>query len=176
MTDTAPLTVAPRRWTRWLWIPAGVAVLAVVGWWTQHPQSLSTSAETIHATAKAGQTTYVAVTGRGDVERELHLSNVEVDLLDDADGVRVEAKVCHGGSISTTTDPDPFCDSVEDAAGATLKLGGGDQLILAITADSARTVGVKQVEVSYREGLQWGTQPVGPIIVVDVVDVVDVVG
>jgi hypothetical protein len=163
------LSVAPRRWTRWLWIPAAVAVLAVIGWWTQHPQSLSTSADTVQATAKVGQTTYVAVTGRGDVERELNVSDVSVQLLDDADGVRVEPQVCHGGSISTTTDPDPFCDSLEDAEGATLKLGGGDQLILAITADTAGTVSVKQVEVSYREGLQWGTQPVGPLIVVDVV-------
>lgn len=164
------LDVQGRSWVRWLWIPGVLVVLALVAWWMTHPRELVTSEETVHVTAKEGSTVYVALTGRGvDGNRRLSISEVEFSKLAKGSGVELEAMICHRGSISATTDPRPFCDGVEDAEGHELDLGDGDQLIVAITADEPQTVAIKDVDVTFREGLQWGTQPVGPIVVVDVI-------
>lgn len=175
MTDDQPPTPArpaglelgPGRWARWVWVPAVPIVLALLAWWLTHPDELETSDATVNASTKVGRTVYVGVTGSGDL-RQLHVREVEIERLAEGTGVEVEALVCHGGSISTTANPEPFCDSLEDAKGAELDLPR-DQLIVGVTADSAQAVALKQIELSFREGLRWGTHPVGRIVVVDVV-------
>jgi hypothetical protein len=147
-------------------------ILALAGfaaWWMTHPEELPRSSETLTAQAKAGQTVYVGVTNDKDLDgsRELHVR--EITFKKQTRGaVDVIALICHDGSINTTADPAPFCGSVEEAEGATLDLGGGDQLMISVTAESSQLVSLEDVTMSYREGLQWGNQPIGPSVVVDV--------
>jgi hypothetical protein len=156
--------------TRWLWVLVILALGGFAAWWMTHPEALPSSADTLDVTTKAGQTVYVGLTDDSDLDdsRQLHIRDVTFTGLDQSSGVDVEVLVCHGGSINSTADPEPFCDSVENAQGATLELGGGDQLVISVTAESSQIVELHDVKLSYREGLQWGTQPVGPVVVVDV--------
>lgn len=156
-------------WTRWLWVPVILALAGFAAWWMTHPEELPRSSETLTAQAKAGQTVYVGVTNDKDLDgsRELHVR--EITFKKQTRGaVDVIALICHDGSINTTADPAPFCGSVEEAEGATLDLGGGDQLMISVTAESSQLVSLEDVTMSYREGLQWGNQPIGPSVVVDV--------
>jgi hypothetical protein len=158
------------RWTRWLWVPVILVLAGFAAWWMTHPEELPSSQNTLDISTKAGQTIYVGVTEDGDLDdsRELHVRDVTIKKLSRG-SVDVEALVCHDGSINTTANPEPFCDSVEEAEGATIQLGGGDQLVISVTADSSQIVELSDVKLSYREGLQWGTQPIGPAVVVDVI-------
>jgi len=156
-------------WTRWLWIPVILALAGFAAWWMTHPEELPSSSETLTAPAKAGQTVYVGVTSDNDLDgsRELHVR--EVTFTEQTRGaVDVIALICHDGSINITADPGHFCDSVEEAEGSTLDLGGGDQLVISVTAESSQLVTLEEVTLSYREGLQWGSQPIGPRVVIDV--------
>lgn len=162
----AALSVGGGRWSRWLGLLAVPLVLLAVGWWLTHPDELPTTDETTHATTKTGRAVYVGVTTGGD-PRELHVRDVEIERLAEGSGVDVKALVCHGGSIGITANPEPFCDSVEEADGAELQLPR-DQLIVSVSAQSAQTVALKEVRLSFREDLRWGTHPVGQIVVVDV--------
>jgi len=158
------------RWTRWLWVPVILVLAGFAAWWMTHPEDLPSSQNNLDVSTKTGQTIYVGVTEDGDVDgsRELHVRDVTFKKL--ARGsVVVEALVCRDGSINTTANLEPFCESVENAEGATIQLGGGDQLIISVTADSSQIVELSDVKLSYREGLQWGTQPIGPAVVVDVI-------
>jgi hypothetical protein len=170
MDSPSGFEVGGPRWTRWLWVPVILVLAGFAAWWMTHPPELPDSQDTLNATTKAGQTIYVGLTADDDVDetRELHIR--DVTFTKQARGsVVVEALVCHHGSINTTADPEPFCDSVEKADGANISLGGGDQLVISVTADSSQIVTLEDVEVAYREGLQWATQPIGPTLVVDVI-------
>ena len=158
------------RWTRWLWVPVILVLAGFAAWWMTHPEELPSSDDTLDVSTKAGQTIYVGVTEDGDLEdsRELHIGEVTFKKASRG-SVDVEALVCHDGSINTTANPEPFCDSVEKAEGATIQLGGGDQLVISVTAASSQIVELSDVKLTYREGLQWGTQSVGPVVVVDVI-------
>jgi hypothetical protein len=158
------------RWTRWLWVPVILVLAGFAAWWMTHPEELPSSQSTLDASTKAGQTIYVGVTRDDDLDdsRELHIREVTFKKLYRG-SVDVEALVCHDGSINTTANPQPFCVSVEKAEGATIQLGGGDQLVISVTADSSQIVELSDVKLSYREGLQWGTQPIGPAVVVNVI-------
>jgi hypothetical protein len=148
-----------------------ILVLAgFAAWWMTHPEELPSSQNTLDVSTKAGKPIYVGVTEDDDRDdsRELHIREVTFTMLSRG-SVDVEALVCHDGSIYTTANPEPFCDSVEKAEGATIQLGGGDQLVISVTADSSQIVELSDVKLSYREGLQWGTQPIGPAVVVDVI-------
>jgi hypothetical protein len=159
------------RWTRWLWVPVFLALAGFAAWWMTHPEVLPTSNDTLDASTKAGQTVYVGVTDAADFDRirDLHIHDVTFKKVTNGSGVLVEALICHDGSINTTTDPDPFCGSIETAIGSEIKLGDGDQLLIGVTPDASQIVEVRDITLSYREGLQWGTQPIGPDLVVDVV-------
>jgi len=157
------------RWTRWLWVPVMLALAAFAAWWMTHPEELPSSSDTLNVQTKAGQTIYIGVTSDDDVDgsRELHIR--DVTLTKQTRGpVDVIAMICHDGSINTTADPGPFCGSIEKAKGSTLDLGGGDQLMISVTAESSQIVTLDEVSLAYREGLQWGTQSIGPRVVVSV--------
>ena len=135
-----------------------------------NPEELPRGGGTVDATPKAGETIYVGVTDDRDLDesRELHIRDVTFKQVNRG-AVDVEALVCHDGSLNTTANPEPFCESVEKAEGATIQLGGGDQLVISVTAESSQTVELVDMELAYREGLQWATQPIGPSVVVDVI-------
>ena len=75
----------------------------------------------------------------------------------------VVARVCRDGTISVTSQPEEFCSTVTDAAGATLEPGDG--LVLEILdANESGEVTIAPMEISFREGIRWGTRPVGPTV------------
>jgi hypothetical protein len=167
-SQPAGLEVAPRRWVRWLWVPAGLVLVGLAVWWMRHPAELGKGDE-VGAVTKVGRTVYVgaSVLGSEADSRQISVRDVRVRTAGETDGARLDVLVCHGGAIGVTATLEPFCDSVEDAKGATVSLPA-DQLVVAVTAETAQQVTVEEIEVSYRQGLQWGTQPAGPRIVVDV--------
>lgn len=167
-TPSGALEVHGSRWMRWAWIPAALVLLALVIWWVLHPQELPTGDEDLSVTTPAGRTVYVGVLG-ADPEGSRSLSIRDVVLEFDGDEVDVEARICKGGSIGQTSAPERFCDDVPAAEGNTLRLGGGDQLIVAVTAEGSQTIEIERPRVSYREGVQFATQQAGRPIVVEVI-------
>ena len=178
MTNAEPTTsdspsgfeVGGPGWTRWLWVPVILVLAGFAAWWMTHPEELPSADRTMDATTKAGQTIYVGVTDDAAIDetRELHIREVTFTKVTRG-AVDIEALVCHDGSVNTTANPEPFCGSVEKAEGATMELGGGDQLMISVTAESSQIIELIEMEVAYREGLQWATQPIGPSVVVDVI-------
>jgi len=160
---SAELEVGRRRWVRWLWIPVLAVVVASAWWWAFHPADLPTSDRRLTATVKAGQTVYIGVPTGDATERTLTLHSVKAA----AEGAEVDTWVCHGGSISMTTRPEPFCEAWTDAEDAELRLGGGDQLVLGVHADSPGVVEVDRVRIDFSDGLQRGTSDFGPTFAVD---------
>lgn len=161
------LAVAPpRRLPSWWWAPVAVLGVLLLVWWMASARDLPVRDGAVEAGTKAGTPVYVGLTTAGvRGSRDVALRSVE--LGDVPDGAQVEALVCLGGSVTVTADADPFCEELVAADGASLSLPG-DQLILSVTADGATTVELPDLEVSYREGLQWGGQQL-PDVVVEVV-------
>jgi len=176
MTDAEPqlpewyreLGVGGRRWPWWGWIPVAAIFIAVFVWWALHPDGLPREDGEIEISVAAGQTAYVGLIGReSDGEpREIDIRDVTFDTS--ADGLELEALICRDGAIGSTTDPGEFCAEVVEAQGS-LTLGGDDQLIVAITGSDSALIRVNEVDISYRDGLQFGTDSTGPVIVVYVV-------
>ena len=162
------LGVGTRRWPWWGWVPVAAVFIAVFVWWALHPEELPDNEGEIDISVKAGQTAYVGLIGRDGIEdrREIDIREVSFDTADDE--AELEAMICRDGAIGSTTDPEQFCTEVVEAEGS-LVLGGEDQLIVAITGSKAGTVTVDAVDISYRDGLQFGTSSTGPKIVVYVV-------
>lgn len=163
------LEVQRSRWSRWAWVPVVVALLVILVWWVGHPTELPARSEPLRVTASAGQEVYVGVLGAEHVDGHRALSIREVDLDVDGDDVEAAAWICVGGSIGQTTDPSRFCGEVEPAEGATLDLGGGDQLMVSVVSDEDQVVRVDRPVLSYREGIQFATQDAGRPLRVGVV-------
>lgn len=162
-TRTDELEVGRRRWWRYAWIPALLLLVGVAWWWAFHPAALPTSAERVEATVKAGQTVYIGVPVGSEKERRLTIHSTSVS----AEGAEVSAWVCTGGSIATTTRPEPFCEKWQRAEDADLRLAGGDQLVLGVQSDAPGTVEVGRVHVDFSEGLQRGRSDLGATYVVE---------
>ncbi len=164
------LGVDGRRWPWWGWVPVAAALIGVFIWWALHPEGLPREDGQVSISVKAGQTAYVGLIGRevdGD-PRDIDIRDVEFDTADTE--AELEALICRDGAIGRlgTTDPSQFCRKVVEAKG-TLTLGGGDQLIVAITGTETGQVTVDEIDISYRDGMQFGTSSTGPEIVVFVV-------
>ena len=144
----------PRRLPRWWWVPVGVLGLVLLGWWMTHPQGLPTDGDGATTTTKAGRPVFVGLTSGDEAQRSLTIRGVQ--LGDGAKGATVEALVCRGGRITVTANASPFCEELVDADGAELDLPG-DQLLVSVTGDEATRVSLDDLEVSFREGLQWGS-------------------
>lgn len=147
-----------RRRTVLLWVAAGAVAVAFAGWFVTHPAALPVSQDPVAVSAPLGQAVYVGIyrpeAGEG---RTLHLSELTVDVDGEA---RVAALVCREGTVSVTSDPRAFCSRLDVATGAIV--GPEDGMVLEILDDAPGEASIGPVEVSYRDGLQWGTQPVGP--------------
>lgn len=159
----------PGRLPRWWRIPtAALVVLLGAGllvWWMRSPQDLPVDADGVSTTTKVGGTVYVGLLAGNDTRRSLTIRGVE--LGDGAEGATVEALVCRGGRVTVTTNAEPFCEEVLDAEGAGLDLPA-DQLMVSVTAHEPVTVTLEGLEVTFREGLQWGSQSL-PDVTVDIV-------
>ena len=141
-----------------------LALAGLAAWYATHPAPLPVPERTVTASAPVGGTVYVGVySSRGADGRTLSIRRATVPAeVDLGDGVSV--LVCRGGGFSVTTDPSAFCGDLADAAGATLQ--PGDTLVVGVSSDAAVEGLVGPVALTYREGLQWGTQDVGPRIAV----------
>ena len=158
MTDArTPRTLQVQRSRRGLallWIAALALVIAFGAWFVTHPAPLPVPTDPVEVEAPLGERTYVGI-----YDPAAHVSQVDIDVEGEA---AVEALVCRDGTVSVTSEPDTFCTTLVDAEGATLEPGDG--LVLAILDDEAGEATVPPVELSFRDGIRWGTHPVGPTV------------
>lgn len=155
----ADLTVGRSRLGLYLGLVLAIVLVGVAAWFVLHPSPLPTSDRTVEVRTPVGAPVYVAIYSGSQTDRNIRLSSVHVNAPADSTA-EVRAQVCAGGSLSVTADPAGFCSRVSPASGASL--GPDDTLMLEIRSPTAGTLVLDDVQVSYREGLQWGTQPVGP--------------
>lgn len=144
-----------------LWIGALAVVVAFGAWFVTHPAPLPVPDEPVAVEVPLGEAVYVGIYDpAADDERTLHISEATIEV----DGAAtVVARVCRDGTISVTSQPDEFCSTVTDAAGATLEPGDG--LVLEILdANETGEATIAPMEISFRDGIRWGTQPVGPTV------------
>lgn len=159
-------TPRPSRPRPKLWRVLAIALMLVLAvawlvWYVLTPEQLPTSDDEAQATSLIGTPVYVGMfRAPEDFGRELHVRSVAVDAMagDDID-LEITPLLCRGGAISTTTDPDPFCDELVDPAGD--DLAPGDSIVIAVDADAATVVIVDRIEISFREGIVTGTKPAG---------------
>lgn len=149
-----------RRGVVLLWLVVVVIAVAFGAWYVTHPRSLPTPDDPLEVSVPLGERVYVGVYDpAADDDRTLHVSEVSVDVEGEA---VVAVQVCREGAISETTEPETFCSGLEDAANATV--APGDSLVLEILEDEAGEATIGPVQLSFREGLQWDSQPVGPVV------------
>jgi hypothetical protein len=164
MTDArTPRSLQVQRTRRGLvlvWVVAVAGAVAFGAWFVTHPPPLPLPEEPAQVQIPLGEAEYLGIYDpAADDDRTLHISQVDVD----AEGeVTVSALVCRDGTLSETNEPETFCTSLVDAEGATLEPGDG--LVLEILEDEPGEAIIKPVELTYRDGLRWGTQPVGPTV------------
>lgn len=168
-TADESLQVQRSRWARWAWVPA-LAVLAGIGiWYAVSPAPLPSAGGTVTATTPAGTPVYIGVLARAAGEnRSIRVRDVTV--VTEGGDADVTALICRGSTFAVTAAPEAFCTDLSEAVGDTLHLGAADSLILSVQADDPTTLTVEAVELSYRHGLQWDTQRVGPTIEVSVLE------
>jgi hypothetical protein len=143
-----------------LWMLVLASAAAVGAWFATHPAPLPVPGEPIEVSAPLGQAVYVGIYHpAADDDSTLHVDQVTTDV----DGEAVVATlVCKGGSVSVTSEPETFCADLVHAEGQSVE--PGDALLLEIQDDEPGSATIPPVEISYREGLQWGTHPVGPTV------------
>jgi hypothetical protein len=157
---------------RWVWLAAGLALAATAAWWMTHPAPLPTGQPGVEASTPLTVPIYIGVLGPSvdGGTRTLHLSDVTVPIAENPGSATAEAYICRGGSMGQTSDPDVFCPRLEGAKGSTLTLGAGDQLVIAVKSYTAGAVRIDPLLLTYRDGLQFATQPAGPSITVNVLE------
>jgi hypothetical protein len=155
------LVVAPSRrgWRITAYVAFLVAMLAVLGWVSTHPEALSTSTTRVQAQTPVGQAVYVGVFATpADFGRTLHVSGVRV-FATSTTKVRIVPHICHSGSLSVTTTPETFCRSFGPTEDATLE--AGDAVVLEVSGGAPGVVEIDRVRIAYRDSLQWATQDAG---------------
>lgn len=140
-----------------------LAILAVaVGWaiwFVRTPDDLPTSSGTVEDAGVVDQGLYVGMFAVGDgFDRTLEISEVTVEVEADGD-VEVQPQLCRGGTISVTTDAEKFCTELVDVEGA--DFSEGDSIVLLVSASEATEVEIGRIEISFREGIRWGTKEAG---------------
>ena len=149
-----------RRGLVLLWIAALAVVIAFGAWFVTHPAPLPVPDQPVAVQVPLGEAVYVGVYDPADDDRTLHISEATIKV----DGAAtVVARVCRDGTISVTSQPEEFCSTLTEAAGATV--GPGDGLVLEILdANESGEATIAPMEISFRDGIRWGTQPVGPTV------------
>lgn len=147
-----------------LWRTAVIlATLAVtVGWliwFLRTPDDLPTESSRVTEAGVVDQTVYIGMFAVGeDFDRTIRISEISIDVTPEAD-VEVTPLICRGGSISFTTDAESFCPELEEANDA--DFSSGDSIVLGVTASAPNVVEVGQLEISFRDGIRWGTKDAG---------------
>jgi hypothetical protein len=136
----------------------GVAVGWAV-WFVRTPGDLPTENRFAEGTGVVDQEVYVGMLAVGDdFDRTLRISEISVDVRPD-DDVEVTPLICRHGSVSVTSDADSYCAALDDPDGA--DFSDGDSIVLAVSASAATEVEIGQIEISFREGIKWGTKAAG---------------
>jgi hypothetical protein len=153
----------PEKRSRLWRVVVVLATLAVaVGWlvwFLRTPDDLPTSGEAAEGSGVVDQVVYVGMFAVGDdFDRTLRVSDVSVEV-DPDDGVEVTPMICRGGSLSVTTDVDAFCPGLDEPDGA--DFSDGDSIVLAVTASAPTEVEIGRIELSFRDGIRWGTKEAG---------------
>jgi len=162
--------VVKRTWAnKWLWLLAVVALSAVGAWWMTHPSGFAVRGMVTEQTP-SGSPMFIGVLGpSSDSARSLDISDTHVPV-DGPEGTEAAVLICRGGSIGTTADATAFCAELIEAKGQTFHFGKAtpEQLVLRVTSPSAGTVDIAGVDITFREGVQFGTLRVGPHLVLTV--------
>lgn len=149
-----------------LGIVIGVLLTALVVWYVNSPADLPTSEEPIRASTIAGRPVYVGVFSAGsDFERALSLSGVKVHTTANTE-VKVVPRLCRGGSLAVTTEPERFCDELVDPEGESFERG--DSIVLEVSSDKSAIAVIDPIRLGFREGLQWGTREAGSGAIVEI--------
>ena len=128
-------------------------------WFLRTPGDLPTEDRSAEGTGVVDQEVYVGMLAVGDdFDRTLRISEISVDVSPD-DDVEVTPLICRDGSLSVTTDADSYCAALDEPDGA--DFSDGDSIVLAVSASAATEVEIGQIEISFREGIKWGTEPAG---------------
>ena len=137
------------------------AVACAGAWWATHPRPLPTTSEEIATATPTGRPTYVRIYAAAvDDGRTFRIRDVHLDQEGDPPA-DVALLVCRCGGVPVvTSDPSAFCDEVEDASDAAVD--GDDALMLRVSSPEPGDTVIDEVVLSIRDGLQWGTQSVGP--------------
>jgi len=149
--------------SKWLWLLGLIALAAIGAWWMTHPSGFAARGS-LSEQAPVDRPLFVAVLGpSSDSARTLDLRDVGVSYTG-PEGTDVEVLICRGGSIGTTTDARQFCPELVEANGEEFHYGETvtEQLVLRVQAPLPGTVTVDGVDLTFREGLQFGTVRVGP--------------
>jgi hypothetical protein len=165
MTDArTPQTLGVERSRRGrvvLWIAGLAVVIAFGAWFVTHPAPLPTPDDPVAVKVPLGEAVYVGVYDpAADDDRTLHISKATIDVNGAA---TVVARVCRGGTLSVTSEPETFCTSLVDAEGATLEPGDG-LVVEVLDAGEPGAATIRPMELTFRDGIRWGTQPVGPAV------------
>lgn len=160
----ADLDAGRSRRMRWVWVGVALAVLVGLAWYVTHPPDLRGSAAGSLRTTP-GDAVYLGVAHLVEDGESVLIRGVEVDASPEKATVR--PLVCRSGSIGTTTRPAVFCAGVVPAVGSTLR--SGDQLVLAVSGTAGK-ISLEGVSVSYRSGLQLGSQDIDLSVTVRVVE------
>lgn len=151
-----------KRSKLWRFVVIGAAVVLVVGWliwYLRTPDDLPLSDRTVSDSGVVGQELYVGMFAVGDeFDRTLRISEITVDVDSDGETI-VEPKICRDGSLSVTTDASGFCSALDDPTDA--DFSAGDSIVLVVTASEPTEVSIGRLEISFREGIRWGTKGAG---------------
>ncbi len=159
-----------RRRSPWVgrvaWLAGLALVAAAVGYVTTHPEELPTSEELVTASTPVGQPVYVGVFhADADFDRTLEISGIKV-FAESTVPVTITPRLCRGGSLGVTSEPEVFCAELVDTEGAAMT--AGDEVVLEVSADEPGVVDIERIRVAYRDGLQWATQFAGAPAVVQI--------
>ena len=140
-----------------------LATLAVaVGWlvwFLRTPDDLPTADGRVTESGVVDQTVYIGMFAVGDgFDRTIRISEISVDVSSDED-VEVTPLICQGGSLSFTTDADSFCPELDKPDDT--DFSDGDSIVLAVTSSAATEVTIGRLEISFRDGIRWGTKEAG---------------
>lgn len=151
-----------KRSKLWRLLVIAATVTVAVGWliwFLRTPDDLPTSDESAEGSGVVDQVVYVGMLAvDDDFDRTIRISEVAVDVTPD-DDVDVTPLICRDGSVSVTTDVDAFCPELDEPDGA--DFSEGDSIVLAVSTSAPAEVEIDRIEISFRDGIRWGTKEAG---------------
>lgn len=171
MTTTQRLPLARRGRAQWR-VVALAALLAValgaVLWWWSHPRAFEEQAGMGIVPAEPGRALFEGMVH--PYASDLTLLDVRPRIVSDDASAEVTVHVCRvvepGSAVGNAYDDvDEFCASLREPTGA---LEATDQLLVEVVAQEEGEVVIDGLDVTYRSGLQRGTQHTGLHLTVEV--------